>query len=89
MTMPALNPFIVSSKKLIFHEKYRTREEAKKSIFDYIMTFYNYERIGSIHLFIISRLYNMKKDILDSLKQSNKSISKPLKGRLGNTQTPF
>src|SRR5699024_12791155 len=30
----------IIKKELIFHEKYRTREEAKKSIFDYIMTFY-------------------------------------------------
>lgn len=37
----------IIKKELIFHEKYRTREEAKKSIFDYIMTFYNYERIHS------------------------------------------
>lgn len=37
----------VIKKELIFHEKYRTREEAKKSIFAYIMTFYNYKRIHS------------------------------------------
>lgn len=34
-------------KELIFHEKYQTREAAKKSIFAYIMTDYNYKRIHS------------------------------------------
>jgi len=34
-------------KELIFHEKYQTRRAAKKSIFTYIMTDYNYKRIHS------------------------------------------
>ncbi|WP_158737298.1 IS3 family transposase [Alteribacillus sp. YIM 98480] len=37
----------VIKKELIFHQKYRTRKEAKRSIFAYIMTFYNYKRIDS------------------------------------------
>lgn len=37
----------VIKKELIFHVKYRTREQAKRSIFNYIMTFYNYKRIHS------------------------------------------
>jgi len=37
----------VIKKELIFHEKYQGRKEVKKSIFDYIMTSYNYERIHS------------------------------------------
>lgn len=37
----------VIKKELIFHERYQTREEAKRSIFNYIMTFYNYKRIHS------------------------------------------
>lgn len=37
----------VIKKELIFHQKYQTREEAKRSIFTYIMTFYNYKRIHS------------------------------------------
>jgi putative transposase len=37
----------VLKRELVFHEKYQTREEAKRSIFDYIMTFYNYKRIHS------------------------------------------
>lgn len=37
----------VLKRELIFHERYQTREEAKKSIFTYIMTFYNYKRIHS------------------------------------------
>lgn len=37
----------IIKKELIFHENYKTREEAKMSIFDYIETFYNYKRIHS------------------------------------------
>jgi len=37
----------VIKKELIFHERYQTRKEAKRSIFTYIMTFYNYKRIHS------------------------------------------
>jgi len=37
----------IIKKELIFHEKYQTREQAKRSIFAYIMTFYNYKRIHS------------------------------------------
>lgn len=37
----------VIKKELIFHEKYRTREEAKRSIIEYIVSFYNYKRIHS------------------------------------------
>ncbi|UOQ95688.1 IS3 family transposase [Halobacillus shinanisalinarum] len=37
----------VLKKELIFHENYQTREEAKRSLFAYIMTFYNYKRIHS------------------------------------------
>ncbi|WLR52481.1 IS3 family transposase [Bacillus tianshenii] len=37
----------VLKKELIFHQNYRTREEAKKSIFTYIESFYNYKRIHS------------------------------------------
>lgn len=37
----------VIKKELIFHEKYKTREQAKKSIVEYIVSFYNYKRIHS------------------------------------------
>lgn len=37
----------VIKKELIFHERYRTRQEAKMSIFEYIETFYNFKRIHS------------------------------------------
>ncbi len=33
--------------ELVFHEHYRTREEARASIFDYIETFYNRQRLHS------------------------------------------
>lgn len=37
----------VIKKELIFHEKYKTRDQAKKSIVEYIVSFYNYKRIHS------------------------------------------
>lgn len=37
----------IIKKELIFHETYKTRIEAKMSIFEYIETFYNYKRIHS------------------------------------------
>lgn len=33
--------------ELVYHERYRTREEAKQSIFDYIEVFYNRQRLHS------------------------------------------
>lgn len=48
MTTPVLNPFIASSKKeLIYLEKFKTREEAIKRIYEYIEFFYNRKRIHS------------------------------------------
>ncbi|MDY0394668.1 IS3 family transposase [Virgibacillus halophilus] len=38
----------IIKKELIFHEKFQTRAEAKRSIFAYIMTFYNFKRIHSV-----------------------------------------
>lgn len=37
----------IIKKELIFHNKYKTREEARKSIIEYIVSFYNYKRIHS------------------------------------------
>ncbi len=37
----------VIKKELIFHEKYKTRDQAKKSIVEYIVSFYNYKRTHS------------------------------------------
>lgn len=37
----------VIKKELIFHENYHTRDQAKRSIFGYIVSFYNYKRIHS------------------------------------------
>ena len=37
----------VIKKELIFHEKYKTRDQAQKSIVEYIVSFYNYKRIHS------------------------------------------
>ncbi|MDM5247648.1 MULTISPECIES: IS3 family transposase [unclassified Lysinibacillus] len=37
----------VIKRELVFHEKYKTRDQAKKSIIEYIVSFYNYKRIHS------------------------------------------
>lgn len=37
----------VIKKELIFHEDYQTRKQAEESIFEYIVSFYNYQRIHS------------------------------------------
>lgn len=39
----------VIKKELIFHEDYQTRKQAKISIFEYIVSFYNYKRIHSVN----------------------------------------
>jgi putative transposase len=37
----------VIKKELIFHQNYKTRSEANRNIFEYIVSFYNYKRIHS------------------------------------------
>ncbi|MCT6818340.1 MAG: IS3 family transposase [Lysinibacillus fusiformis] len=37
----------VIKRELVFHEKYKTRDQGKKSIIEYIVSFYNYKRIHS------------------------------------------
>ena len=44
---PAESFFATLKKELVYHEHYRTREEAEKSIFEYIMVFYNRGRRNS------------------------------------------
>jgi putative transposase len=50
----------IIKKELIHHEKYATRDEAKISILEYIVSFYNYERIHS-HLGYLSPIEFEKK----------------------------
>jgi putative transposase len=50
----------VLKRELIFHEKYQTRDEAKQSIFGYIMTFYNYKRIHSAIQYMSPLAYEKK-----------------------------
>jgi len=45
---PAESFFATLKKELVYHEHYKTREEAEKSIFEYIMVFYNRERRNSV-----------------------------------------
>lgn len=42
----------VIKKKLLSHNKYKTRAEARKSIFEYIVSFYYYKRIHSANNYI-------------------------------------
>lgn len=50
MITQLLNHFIAFLKKLVFHEKYRSRQQAIDSINEYILYFYNSNRIhGSIN----------------------------------------
>lgn len=37
----------IIKRELIFHENYKTRNQAKRNIFEYIVSFYNYKRIHS------------------------------------------
>jgi transposase InsO family protein len=39
--------FATMKKELVHHRKYRTREEARRDIFEYIEVFYNRERLHS------------------------------------------
>ncbi|WP_420796283.1 IS3 family transposase [Bacillus methanolicus] len=41
----------IIKKELIYQTRYKTREEAKKSIFEYIEIFYNNKRIHSDRVF--------------------------------------
>jgi putative transposase len=42
----------IIKRELIFHQNYQTREEAKRSIFEYIVSFYNSKRIHSTNGYI-------------------------------------
>jgi transposase InsO family protein len=50
----------VIKRELIFHETYKTRHQAKKSIFDYIVSFYNYKRIHSTNGYLSPMAYEKK-----------------------------
>ncbi|GAA5416968.1 IS3 family transposase ISCce3 [Paraliobacillus ryukyuensis] len=42
----------IIKRELIFHENYKTRHQAKSSIFEYIVSFYNYKRIHSTNQYM-------------------------------------
>ena len=44
---PAESFFATLKKDLVYHEHYKTREEARMSIFEYILVFYNQKRKNS------------------------------------------
>lgn len=58
----------VIKKELIFHEKYKTREQAKKSIIEYIVSFYNYKRIHSYTNYMSPIAY--EKQYYEGLKET-------------------
>ncbi|MFB7640169.1 transposase [Peribacillus butanolivorans] len=58
----------VIKKELIFHENYQTRKQAKNSILEYIVSFYNYKRIHSTNNYMPpiayeKRYYKQRKTI--------------------------
>ena len=50
----------VIKKELIFHHTYKTRVEAKESIFEYIVSFYNFKRIHSANNYMSPIAYENK-----------------------------
>ena len=44
---PAESFFSTLKRELVHHEKYKTREEAKQSLFEFIEVFYNRRRLHS------------------------------------------
>lgn len=57
----------IIKRELIFHEDYQTRNQAKESIFEYIVSFYNDQRIHSTNDFMSpiayeKQYYNKMKD---------------------------
>lgn len=47
----------IIKRELIFHESYKTRNQAKRSIFEYIVSFYNYKRIHSTNEYMAPIVY--------------------------------
>ncbi|WP_259458015.1 IS3 family transposase [Salipaludibacillus neizhouensis] len=47
----------VIKRELIFHENYKTRNQAKRSIFEYLVSFYNYKRIHSTNNYMSPMAY--------------------------------
>lgn len=50
----------VIKRELIFHENYKTRDQAKRSIFEYLVSFYNYKRIHSANGYMSPIAYEKK-----------------------------
>jgi putative transposase len=50
----------IIKRELIFHQSYRTREEAKRSIFEYIASFYNSKRIHSTNDYMSPMAYERR-----------------------------
>ncbi|CQR46236.1 Integrase core domain protein [Paraliobacillus sp. PM-2] len=50
----------IIKRELIFHENYKTRNQAKRSIFKYIVSFYNYKRIHSTNEYMSPIVYEKK-----------------------------
>lgn len=50
----------IIKKELIFREHFKTREEAKRSVFEYLISFYNYKRIHSNNSYMSPIAYEKK-----------------------------
>lgn len=50
----------VIKRELIFHENYKTRDQAKRSIFEYLVSFYNYKIIHSANGYMSPIAYEKK-----------------------------
>jgi putative transposase len=50
----------IIKRELIFHQSYRTREEAKRSTFEYIASFYNSKRIHSTNDYMSPMAYERR-----------------------------
>src|SRR5699024_12462353 len=56
----------IIKRELIFHENYQTRNQAKRNIFECIVSFYNYKRIHSTNQYKSPTVYeneNYKRSI--------------------------
>ncbi|NGP46856.1 IS3 family transposase [Bacillaceae bacterium SIJ1] len=50
----------IIKKELIFQERFKTREEAKRNVFKYLISFYNYKRIHSNNNYMSPIAYEKK-----------------------------
>src|SRR5690625_6735984 len=82
----------IIKRELIFHESYKTRNQAKRNIFEYIVSFYNYKRIHSTNQYKSPIVYEKEyykrsidtavKKILSSLRSEEHTSELQSRGHL-------